>query len=85
MRALDVQGLSVRYLTGDYSAGTPEILHGLSFYVEKGEVVGIVGESGSGKSTAMLAVMGLLGDKASVKSDSILVSGSPPHRERILP
>lgn len=77
MRALDVQGLSVRYLTGDYSAGTPEILHGLSFYVEKGEVVGIVGESGSGKSTAMLAVMGLLGDKASVKSDSILVSGSP--------
>ena len=32
----------------------------MSFYVDKGEVLGIVGESGSGKSQTMFSVMGLL-------------------------
>lgn len=56
----------------------PEVLHGVSFSVEKGEIVGIVGESGSGKSTAMLAVAGLLDGRASVRYETVLAGGKTP-------
>ena len=61
MSVLDVRNLSVQYLTEN---GASEIIKDISFKVEKGEIAGLVGESGSGKSTAMLAMMGLLGDRA---------------------
>jgi len=37
-----------------------EVIHGISYYLDKNEVLGIVGESGSGKSVSSLAIMGLL-------------------------
>ena len=40
-----------------------EVLHGVSFSINKGEVLGLVGESGSGKSVSSLAIMGLLDKK----------------------
>ncbi|HJC74637.1 MAG TPA: ABC transporter ATP-binding protein [Candidatus Mediterraneibacter faecavium] len=75
MSVLDVRNLSVQYLTEN---GASEIVKDISFKVEKGEIAGLVGESGSGKSTAMLAVMGLLGDRAVIRSAQITVSGERP-------
>lgn len=74
MSILEVKNLSVQYYTGQ---GKKQTLDRVSFTVGKGETVGIVGESGSGKSTAMLAVMGLLGDRAEVSSDRITVCEGP--------
>ena len=75
MSVLDVRNLGVQYLTEN---GASEIVKDISFKVEKGEIAGLVGESGSGKSTAMLAVMGLLGDRAVIRSAQITVSGERP-------
>jgi subfamily B ATP-binding cassette protein HlyB/CyaB len=36
-----------------YSKSGPDVLHGISFEVEPGEVVGLVGPSGSGKTTVL--------------------------------
>lgn len=42
-----------------------EVVKGISFCVNKGEIVGLVGESGSGKSVSSLSIMGLLPEKYS--------------------
>lgn len=42
-----------------------EVVKGVNFSVNKGEIVGLVGESGSGKSVSSLAIMGLLPEKYS--------------------
>lgn len=42
-----------------------EVVKGISFSIDKGEIVGLVGESGSGKSVSSLAIMGLLPEKYS--------------------
>lgn len=49
---LEVTDLHVRY-------GTFEAVKGVSFSLNKGEILGIVGESGSGKSTVAKVLMGL--------------------------
>jgi peptide/nickel transport system ATP-binding protein len=41
-------------------AGTAKAVDGVSFHVDKGEVLGIVGESGCGKSVTSLSVMQLI-------------------------
>ena len=55
---LEVNGLNVCY-------GKKEIVHGASFGIEKGELVGIIGANGSGKTTLLKAVCNVLTHKGS--------------------
>jgi branched-chain amino acid transport system ATP-binding protein len=48
-----------------------EAVHGVSFFVEEGELVSIIGANGAGKSTILNALMGLV----PVRSGSILFRG----------
>ena len=62
--------LSVENLTVAF--GSNEVVKGISFHLNSGEILGIVGESGSGKSISSLCIMGLLPNNAVVKSGSVL-------------
>ena len=47
MKMLEVNDLTTEFSTEN---GTVKAVRDVSFYVDKGEVLGVVGESGSGKS-----------------------------------
>jgi branched-chain amino acid transport system ATP-binding protein len=53
MALLEVNDLHVSY-------GAIRALHGVSFYVDEGEVVTLIGANGAGKSTTLRAISGLL-------------------------
>lgn len=53
---------------------------GVSFQINRGEILGIVGESGSGKSVSLMAIMGLLPAYAKV-SGTIEIDGQIIDRE----
>jgi ABC-type dipeptide/oligopeptide/nickel transport system ATPase component len=71
-RVLSVQGLRVGFRT---SAGFADVLHDVSFTVERGRTLCIVGESGSGKSITCQAVLGLLPRNGRQTGGSILFQG----------
>lgn len=52
--------LRVKNLRYRYPGGDTDILRGVSFQVQKGEILGIVGGNGSGKSTLLKVMTGLL-------------------------
>ncbi|MGX8014259.1 ABC transporter ATP-binding protein (plasmid) [Mesorhizobium sp. ORM8.1] len=53
---LEVQDLKVEAVS---DRNIHPILHGISFNVKRGEVIGLIGESGAGKSTIGLALLGI--------------------------
>ncbi|MBN9888175.1 ATP-binding cassette domain-containing protein [Salipiger abyssi] len=84
---LEIRNLTVTF---DTARGPLTAVSGIDLHVDAGEVLAIVGESGSGKSVAMLAVMGLLPDTATVNADLIRFDGtdlmalSPRARRRVI-
>ena len=61
--------------------GQTEILHGVSIFIDQGEVVTIIGPNGCGKSTLMKAIVGLVRVRTgSVTFQGTDISGYPPER-----
>jgi len=69
---LDVRDLSIALPSG---SDRKEAVSGVSFAVERGEILCLVGESGSGKSVIAQAVMGLLPDTLPVTRGQMLLEG----------
>ncbi|SHL74727.1 amino acid/amide ABC transporter ATP-binding protein 2, HAAT family [Roseovarius litoreus] len=63
---LNIQDLRAAY-------GASEVLHGIDFKVEPGEIVAIMGRNGMGKTTLMKTLMGIVPEK----SGTITVSDTP--------
>ncbi|TNM36362.1 ABC transporter ATP-binding protein [Nocardioides albidus] len=65
-----------------------QALHGVTFHVDPGEIVGLVGESGSGKTVPSLALAGLLDPRSSRVQGTATLGGAPlfdragHHRDR---
>jgi branched-chain amino acid transport system ATP-binding protein len=59
--------LQVKDLRAGY--GRAEVLSGLDFHLEKGQVVTVIGPNGAGKSTTLNALMGVLPSRGSVLFD----------------
>ncbi|MGV9550069.1 ABC transporter ATP-binding protein [Streptomyces ardesiacus] len=53
-----------------------EIVHGVSFDLTPGKVVGIVGESGSGKTLTCRAALGILPDHFAITGGSVEIEGT---------
>jgi len=67
---LNIKNLSIAF-------GKNEVIHNISYTLNKNEILGIVGESGSGKSVSSLAILGLLPKHISqVTSGSILYNNT---------
>lgn len=70
---LEVKNLFVEFRTYD---GVVKAVNGVSFTVDKGEILGIVGESGSGKSVATHAILQLVPiPPGNISSGEILFEG----------
>jgi peptide/nickel transport system ATP-binding protein len=70
---LDVRDLSVSFAT---AGGTVRAVDGVSFELDRGEVLAIVGESGSGKSVCAMTLMGLTrGPNTTISGSACLEGG----------
>lgn len=65
--------ISITNLTKDYDGGLVQALRGVSFEVEKGEILSIMGPSGCGKST----LLNLIGALDLPTSGEISIDGRP--------
>ncbi|EPC8421534.1 peptide ABC transporter ATP-binding protein [Bacillus wiedmannii] len=75
-KLLEVKNLKTSFFI---ESGEVEAVRGVTFRLNKGEVVGIVGESGSGKSVMAKSVMSLVTSPGKVKEGEIFF-----HNENIL-
>ena len=69
---LAVEGLATHFPT---SQGVLRAVDGVSFTIDRGEVLGLVGESGCGKSVTSLSIMRLLPPPGRIAAGRILFEG----------
>ena len=69
---LAVQGLATHFAT---SLGILRAVDGVSFTIDRGEVLGLVGESGCGKSVTSLSIMRLVPPPGRVVAGRVLFEG----------
>ncbi len=69
---LEVKNLETEFRV---KRGQVKAVNGVSFEVEKGEILAVVGESGSGKSVTSLSIMGLIRDPGKIVGGQILFKG----------
>ena len=72
MALLEVRDLHTSFFT---DAGEVGAVNGVSFDLDRGQVLGIVGESGSGKSVTAYSVMQILAGTGKIVSGSIKLDG----------
>ena len=72
MSLLEIDNLQTHFFT---SAGVVKAVDGVSYAVDRGEVLAVVGESGSGKSVTGLSVMGLIDAPGRVVGGAIRFDG----------
>lgn len=65
---LDVKDLHVSF---EMAEGTVKAVHGVSYSIGRGKVLGVVGESGSGKSVTTQAMLGIVPKPGKVSSGEI--------------
>ncbi len=72
MALLEVRDLVTEFPT---RRGVVRAVNGVTFDLERGEILAVVGESGSGKSVTSLSIMGLLQEPGHVAGGSITFDG----------
>ena len=72
MNLLDVKHLQTRFKV---RKGHVHAVNDVSFYLQKGETLGVVGESGCGKSVTMLSLIRLLPPSARIENGEALFEG----------
>ena len=72
MALLEVNDLHTSFTT---PAGEVKAVNGVSFFLERGKVLGIVGESGSGKSVTAYSIMQIIDGNGKITSGSIKLDG----------
>ena len=72
MSLLEVKDLRTSFFT---DAGEVKAVNGVSFFLDKGKVLGIVGESGSGKSVTAYSIMQILAGTGKIVGGSIKLNG----------
>lgn len=78
-RLLEVRDLGVTFSPEDWG---PRVVDGISFGIDRGEIVAVVGESGSGKTMTALSIVGILPApghvcQGSIEFDGVDVTGLP--------
>src|SRR2546421_7793295 len=66
---LEVKNLETHFPT---RAGLVRAVHGVSFYLDRGELLGLVGESGCGKSITALSIMRLIAPPGKIVGGEII-------------
>ncbi len=70
---LEVKNLKIKFKSRKQSV---QVVHGVSFALKKGEILGIAGESGCGKSITSLSLLGLLPENGYISDGQIIFNGT---------